>query len=258
MTGSGGEHHDSRAWRDPATIQPTADRAHDASHELSRMLSESLGWLHMARRSLSAFRLLAGSMAHADWSLSAANVALDRINDLVHAAMQGPALGLGSPLLAECPAVSLRDAVQHAAEACRGRSDAQGTEVLVRSTLECGSMPSGCLYAVVLGLIRAGLDSIGRAGGEGRLEVLSWIESDGTTVQLCVDVRDDGLDIASRKRPETEDNLAMACTVAREFGGSVVFLPTVTGEGERRGVTARVRCPAEMLGSGRSLGRRET
>lgn len=256
MLGTSGGNGDSRAYRDPAAIAEAVERAQRSSDELGRLLSETLGWLQMARRSLSAFRLRAGSVVHMDVSLSAADVALDRMNDLVHAAMQGPSLGIGSPLLSDCPPVTLRDAVRHAADDCVARAESQGTDVVVRTTLQCGAIASGAMYAVVLGVLRWTLDSIGKAGGECVVEVLSWVEPGPAGDVLCVEIRDDGPGLKLRPTCAQSDSLAIAMHVAREHAGTLELEEAGSGP-EQRGVCVRVRCPAQTQGGSRRVGRIE-
>ncbi|QOJ01564.1 MAG: HAMP domain-containing histidine kinase [Phycisphaeraceae bacterium] len=138
-------------------------------HEMSNLLDGSLRCLSLARRTLCANDAWASDpqATRVQRQLDAASTALEQMAGLVHAALQGPSLALGSPMLAGTRGITLGEALDHAAEVVRPRAAELGVQVSVAATDAARAAPAGPLYLVLLNGIKNAVESIARAeGGE--------------------------------------------------------------------------------------------
>ncbi len=135
-------------------------------HELRNLADGSLRCLSLARRSLCASDAWAKDPAaeRVQRQLDAATTALEQMAGLAHAALQGPALPLGSPLLAAARPVSLGEAIEHAAEVVRPLADDLGVSLSTSVTEPAAECPAGPLYLPILNGLRNALESIERLG----------------------------------------------------------------------------------------------
>ncbi len=225
--------------------------------ELASLLDGSLRCIAAAQRSLPAGELMARDpqAAAAGKQLRAAAVALEVMCGLVHNAMQGPTLAIGSPLLSKSPPITLAEAVEHAVEVIRPSAEAQRTAVEVHVDAQVGGAPAGPLYVVVLAASRHALESVrraarGKAGG-GRVEIEARCErlpSDavGTISDervIVIDIRDNGEGPNGEASEWGEGfGLSLARSVVTGLGGTMELL-TGRGAGARRGAVVRVRTP---------------
>lgn len=253
MQGPSPHNRGSRSHRlatDPSSIEPVIERAAKSVQTSERVLDDSLAWLAVARGSLAAFCIKAGDLATGELGdhLHSASAALDKLNSLVHAAMQGPGISIGSAMLAGCEPIRVTEAIQHAVDNCRPRSDELRVVVAVHCSAECDSAPSGPMYAALLGALRAALDAIAHSGGIGRIDVLAWVQNltskpDGPR-RLIVEVRDDGVSLQEREAIEEDAQLSMAAGLLVGSGGTLHQLSRPErARCERVGATTRMECP---------------
>lgn len=248
---------------DPRSIEPVVERAAASVAGSKRALDDSIAWLSVARGELAAYRVKAGVLATGDLAnhLESATAALEKLNALVHAAMQGPSLSIGSMMLSGCEPVTVAEAIQHAVETCRPRSDELRVVVAIHCSAECDAAPMGPVYAALLGSLRSALDSIAVSGGIGRIDVLAWVQNlssraDGPR-RLIVEVRDDGRSLERRVPIEDDAQLAMAAGLLHDAGGSLHQLSRPErSRCERVGATTRLECPIPARDI-RPIGRRE-
>ncbi len=235
---------------DPRSIEPVVERAAGSVDSARRVLDDSLAWLAVARGELAAYRVKAGVLGSGAHSthLESAAAALEKLNSLVHAAMQGPSVPLGSTMLSGCEPVTVSEAIAHAVESTRPRSDELRVVVATHCSAECESTPSGPVYAAVLGALRSALDSIATSGGLGRIDILAWVQNlsskqDGPR-RLIVEVRDDGKPLQEREAIDQDAQLAMAAGVLHDSGGTLHQLSRPErARCERVGATTRLECP---------------
>jgi hypothetical protein len=239
------------------------DRAAMSVGSAQRVLDDSLAWLTVARGELAAYRVKAGVLGSGELSshLESASAALDRLNALVHAAMQGPSVPIGSMMLSGCEPICVTEAVAHAVEASRPRSDELRVVVATHCSAECESTPSGPVYAAVLGALRSALDSIASSGGIGRVDILAWVQNLTSRPEgprrLIVEVRDDGRALQHRDPIDQDPQLAMAAGLLHDAGGTLHQLSRPErARCERVGATTRLECPIPGRDS-RPIGREE-
>lgn len=166
--------------RGAAPAQPDATRTpmqveqlERLAHELNNLLDGSIRNVGLARRAIEGQGSSAGGAGVDDIKrrLDTATFALERMADLVHASMQGGAQPLGSPHLTEAAPITIGEAATHAVEVAR--PEAQEYRVALAAEIEAAAagIPAGPLYPVILNGVRNSLESIGRAGGIGRVVV---------------------------------------------------------------------------------------
>src|SRR5205807_1179692 len=89
--------------------------------ELSGLLEDSMITLGRAKKSLTGEHVLeAATAGEVEKQLLNAATGLERMSELVHAAMQGPNVSIGSSALSRARPVRLGEAVEHAVELLRG------------------------------------------------------------------------------------------------------------------------------------------
>lgn len=253
-----------RPSRTPGDPMRSVDVIHGIGalvQELASLVDGSMRCIAAAQRSLPTGELMARDpqAAAATKQLRAAAAALEVMCGLVHNAMQGPTLAIGSPLLSRSPPVTLAEAVDHAVEVIRPAAEAQRTAVEVHVEADAAVAPSGPLYVVVLTATRHALESVrraarGKAGG-GRVEIEVRCErlapeaggTNGEERVIVIDIRDSGDGPAGEATEWGEGfGLSLARSVVAGIGGTMELLPGC-GAGARRGSVVRVRTPYPVV-----------
>lgn len=138
-------------------------------HELSNLVDGSLRCLGLARRSLCGSDLWAQDpqAERVQRQLDAASAALEQMAGLVHAALQGPSLSIGSPMVSGTRPVTLGEAIEHAVEVAKPRASELGIDVRFSSTDLASTAPAGPLYLVILNGVKNAIESIERTAAQG-------------------------------------------------------------------------------------------
>lgn len=246
----------------PQAAYDTAEAIRGLVSRLSSLLDESMDHVDRARGAVAGGTVLnAATIAVAERHLHAAADGLERMSGLVHAAMQGKNLPLGSPSLSRTRPVTLGEAVEHAAEVCRPLAERAGVALRVDVAPALAEAPCGALYTVALNAIQNAIESVARRGGHGRVDVElrpepAPREAYGRDERMwCVlDVRDDGAGVPpgvepsrvfdmgfTTKRGGAGLGLAVARSVVQGMGGGIELL--ARGDNER-GCLLRVRFPS--------------
>jgi signal transduction histidine kinase len=237
---------------DPVDSPFAVERLTGLTHDLAGLLDGSLRCLLLARRSLAA----AGPRAElqtARRQIETVYQALERMADLVHAAMSG-AGGMASVMQRKQPSMTLGDSILHAADVLLPEAEQNGIAIETRISDRAGCLPVGPLYTVVLNAMRNALESIERAQTDparlnadarsprnapvhgGLIEVYADVgpASAAGVIILHIEIRDDGHGVESEesarravdvgyttKRGSLGIGLALAHDVVREVGGSI-------------------------------------
>lgn len=237
------------------------DRLAAFLHEMRNLLDGSLRYVLLAQKSLSTSG--EDAVGSARRQLEIAGEALERLSGLTHAAMQGPSLTLGSALLAGAKPVTLGEAVEHAAAVVRPLADEDATTLHVRVAPAIVAQPAGPLYAVILNGLKNAVESVRRAGGRGRVELVA-LPSHGTgspdahaRAWVDLEITDTGAGVRDHEavrrvfdegRPARSDGsglgLAVARGVVRELGGHIELRTrTDLKDLKRPGAALRVVAP---------------
>ncbi len=225
---------------DPADGPYAIERITTLSHELRNLLDGSMRCLGLARRSLGAAGVGAEELEAARRQVETVYGALERMADLVHAAMKGSASVVGSPTMNPTRPITIAEAAAHAIDVLTPEADERKVTFDLRVSTEAMQVPSGPLYSVILNGLRNALEAIARAHHApetgGRIDVLIGLQPlPGTDVDLLlIDIADDGQGLASdRDAVRALDfgisakpgglgvGLALARDVVREVGGSL-------------------------------------
>jgi signal transduction histidine kinase len=145
---------------DPADAPFALERLTVLSHELNNLLDGSLRCLGLARRSIKALPTHAAEVEGARRQLDTVYGALERMADLVNAAMRGTSAVVGSPALSPKRAITLAEAVTHAADVIFPEAQELGVTVRVDLAAAVGPLPIGPLYSVLLNGLRNAMESI--------------------------------------------------------------------------------------------------
>ncbi|MCK6478128.1 MAG: hypothetical protein L6Q35_15010, partial [Phycisphaerales bacterium] len=124
---------------DPTAAPEVLERFNKLVHEMASLLDGSLRWLGLAHRTIDQARNPTSgndlpaedALDQASWQIETARGALERMADLVHAAMQSAGLPLGSRLLVSTQPVGLLDALSHAARVIAPEAGDRGVTIHV-------------------------------------------------------------------------------------------------------------------------------
>jgi signal transduction histidine kinase len=253
--------------RPEATDGPFAiERLTTLTHELNNLLDGSLRCLSLARRSLTAGRVAAHSTHHATELLDTVYAALERMADLVHAAMRGSASVVGSPTITPAQPITIGEALRHAADVVTPEAEEHDTRIAVTVRPEAEHLPAGPLYSVVLNAFRNALESIQRARakspGPGHILAALGLQPmgdhrGGGIDLLVLEIADDGAGISpgaeaaqafdfgwTSKPGGLGVGLALSREIVREVGGTIELLPHPSAPaGPRPGAVLRIVYP---------------
>jgi signal transduction histidine kinase len=269
-------HRTNRAGDSPAALYADVDHLTSLLAQIGSLAEGSLKCVDQAKRSLAADALFdATHGAEIERELSGAAESLERMAELVHAAMQNSAQSIGSPQLSRARPVTLGEALQHAVEVLGKRARERMTEVAVTLAPGVGALPAGAMYTVILNGLQNALESISRRGGNGKVEVA--VRHDAapsgrgygrdTRDWYVLEITDDGagppegpdlsrvFNLGYTTKPRGAGvGLAVARSVVNGMGGTIELLPRKDEAGATRGAVLRARFPAPINSSNLTLG----
>jgi len=241
--------------------------------KLDSLLDGSKSTLETLKGKLSGESILEmATIGEVEKRITTAAQALERMSELVHNAMQGPSLSIGSAALARSRPVTLAEAVAHAVELLTPMAGQRGVEFNVQLAPTVGDLPSGALYTVVLNAMQNAVESISRRGVRGRIDIT--VRHDRAPViggygrdtrdWLLLEIADDGaglpagtdssryFDLGFSTKPRgTGVGLAVARNVVQGMGGTIELAPR---EGVRGGAILRVKFPSPAAAGSMRLG----
>jgi signal transduction histidine kinase len=241
--------------------------------KLDALLDGSKNTLETLKGKLSGESVLEMAIAgEVEKRLTTAAQALERMSELVHSAMQGPSLSIGSAALARSRPVTLAEAVAHAVELLTPMARQRGVDFHVELAPTVADLPSGALYTVVLNAMQNAVESISRRGVRGRIDIT--VRQDRAPViggygrdtrdWYLLEISDDGaglpagtdssryFDLGFSTKPRgTGVGLAVARNVVQGMGGTIELTPR---EGVRGGAVLRVKFPSPAAAGSMRLG----
>lgn len=216
------------------------------THDLANLLDGSMRCLGLARRALG--RELAGvgadEIEETRRQVDTVYGALERMADLVHAAMRGSASVVSSSE-GGARTITLQEAIAHAARVVAPEALDLRVRIDVSFADELAGVPAGPLYTVVLNGLRNALESIARLPESarrdgGRVQVLALARQSTKSSRrfVIIEVLDDGAGIrsaakgarafrigSSSKPGGLGVGLALAREVVRELAGTIELGP---------------------------------
>jgi len=259
---------------DPADAPFAVERLAALGHELGNLLDGSMRCLSLARRSLGNTAIQTEEERSVQRHLGTVYGALERMADLVHAAMKGSSSVVGSATLCPSQPITLETAITHAADVVGPEAAERGIQIVLSISPDAASLSAGPLYSVILNGLRNAIESIVRAQPRdvgvrtGSVEVSATLKPVGPVDDASIDlvlleIRDDG-----RGLPGTEDpnrafdfgyttkpggagvGLALAREVVREYGGMIELVRrTDRGSPTRPGAILKVAYPMARKGT---------
>ncbi|HYE62148.1 MAG TPA: HAMP domain-containing sensor histidine kinase [Phycisphaerales bacterium] len=241
--------------------------------KLDSLLDGSKTTLDTLKSKLSGESVLEIAMAgEVEKRLTTAAQALERMSELVHNAMQGPSLSIGSASLARSRPVTLAEAIDHAVELLTPMAKRRGVDFHLDLVPAVASLPAGALYTVVLNALQNAVESISRRGVRGRVDIS--VRHDRAPViggygrdtrdWYLLEVTDDGaglpanvdsarlFDLGFTTKPRASGvGLAVARNVVQGMGGTIELAPR---EGVRGGAILRVKFPSPAASGTLRLG----
>ena len=249
---------------DPVDGPFAIERLTVLTHELGNLLDGSMRCLSLARRALTGDNSDNEAVDGARKRIETALHALERMADLVHAAMKGSASVVGSPALAPNPPIRLDEAIGHAADVVGPEADDRGIDVNVHIDGRVAEVPAGPLYAVILNGLRNAIESIARLPASdrgGHIDLRASIKpvspSDEPGLDLIlIEITDDGRGFMGHGDPNQAFalgfttkpgslgvGLALSREVVREIGGMIELAHRDTRTPGRPGAALRIVYP---------------
>lgn len=243
----------------PASAQ--VDRLSDLLGELRTLLDGSRALVQHAKRELAgnAPLLASGGAQEVERDLAAAVERLDRMVELVHAAMQNASKPLGSPALARARPVTLGEAVQHAVEVLAPMAAANHVRLTTSMGPAVDCLPAGALYTVILNTVQNAIESVARSNRPGEVRISARADAPPQGVGYgrdgrdwyVLEITDDGggppaeparcFDLGyTTKAKGSGVGLAVARSVVQGMGGTIDLARRTDGPG----AVLRVRFPA--------------
>jgi len=252
----------------PDSASNQVDRLSALVHELDNLLDGSLRCVSLAARTLDGSIGAVGlaEIESVRKQLETASKALERMAGMVHAAMQGRAIPIGTVLDGDAPAVTLAEAIEHAADVMRHSATAHQTTIELHIDEAVGINPSGPIYPAVLNGLKNALESIEAAGGRGTVSVHCRAETGprtrtkGPIQWACIEILDDGTGIPrgvtssrlfdagySTKSDGRGIGLALSRSLLERMGGHAEISPRDDRSDHRRpGAVLSMRFPVTV------------
>lgn len=255
------------------------DRVAALVHELDNLLDGSLRCVSLAVRTLNAQpgQVGLGEIDSVRHQLETAAKALERMAGLVHAAMRGRSFSIGSLTTDNAPTVTLRDAIEHAADVMRLSAQQHHTAVQVDIDPTITDCPAGPIYSALLNGIKNAVESVAAAGGRGCVHVVCRVEATsqhrarvaGSTRQwIRINIIDDGAGLARgvsasklfdagyTTKPDGHGiGLALTRSILERMGGHAELSAREDTSPRRPGAVLTLRFPVtESLADDRKVG----
>ncbi|CAG0999087.1 Sensor protein CitS [Phycisphaerales bacterium] len=149
------------------------DRLGDLLCEMRSLLDGSRRLVERAKQELSerASTLATGGAGDVARDLAATAQSLERMAELVHAAMQNASSPIGSPALQRARPVTLGEAVAHAVEVLAPLATRKTVRLSIQTGPAVDALPAGALYTVILNGLQNAIESVAARGGEGNVRV---------------------------------------------------------------------------------------
>lgn len=240
---------------DPVHAPARVERVHALVHELKGLLDGSSRCLGLALQSIAAVEVASDELRVAHLQLETVQCALDRMGDLVHAAMIGPDASIGSALATQGRAVTVAEAVRHAAEVLRPFAAEHRQEIRVRLEAGLEAIPAGPLYVVFLNGLRNAVESASLAKAPGHVTISARLLEDPVRPSLLIEIEDQGPGLPGSVPPArlfepgvttkpkgSGLGLALSRQIVLDLGGTVDLMDGF-GPEERPGAILRVWCP---------------
>lgn len=250
---------------------PAVERLERLLHELRTLLDASRSLVDHAKKGLGthAVSLASGGATEVERDLTATAQRLDKMADLVHAAMQNATKPLGSPALARARPVTLAEAVQHALDVLTPMATAHQVRLSSTGGPLMEALPAGALYTVVLNGLQNAVEAVAARGGPGSVSLILRPDAaptgsgygKDTRDWFVLEITDDGIgppqstsrcfDLGFSTKPRGAGvGLAVARSVVQGMGGTIELAPRPhTG-----GALLRVRFPSLANTSALTLG----
>lgn len=228
-----------------AGMVPVADKLTSLAHDLNNLLDGSMRQLALARRSLDAeLSAVAGEdLESVRQHVDTAYHAMERMCDLLHAALSGAASGVGSPTMVRGRAISLAEAAEHALAVVAPMALDASARLERRIDPAAGQVPAGAVYPLILNALRNAVESVQRGGRGGVVELAVAVSSqDAGPPMVTLEVRDSGAGLDASLPPARVFEpgvsskpggfglgLAISAEVVRELGGTVELVPMREG-----------------------------
>lgn len=237
--------------------------------DLHRLLDQSIEHVDRAKNTLTGEGVVtAAAAAVVERHLASAADDLERMAELVHAAMQGKATPLGSHNLSRSRPVTLGEAISHALDVCKPLAAKHSVTCNLSLAPALAGLPSGAMYTVALNAIQNAIEAVARTNQPGTVDL--ELRPDAAPreaaygrdqrVWCVLDIRDSGAGLPKHVDPKrvfdlgftTKPNgagvgLGVARSVVQGMGGTIELTARAQQHAGAVGCLLRVRFPCVTL-----------
>lgn len=153
----------------PEATYTQVDRLSELLREMRSLLDGSRQLVAHAKQELS--ERTPGGEGDVERNLAGAAERLERMAELVHAAMQNASRPLGSPTLHRARPVTLGEAVSHAVEVLAPMAAQRSVRLATQTGPAVDALPAGALYTVILNGLQNAIESVAARGGAGNVRI---------------------------------------------------------------------------------------
>jgi len=253
----------------PRASYTGVDKLGSLLQDLHRLLDQSIEHVDRAKNTLTSESVVtAAAAAVVERHLASAADELERMAELVHAAMQGKATPLGSANLSRARPVTLGEAISHALDVCKPLAAKHRVTCNLTLAPSLSGLPSGAMYTVALNAIQNAIEAVARTNQPGTVDL--ELRPDAAPreaaygrdqrVWCVLDIRDSGAGLPKNVDPRrvfdlgftTKPNgagvgLGVARSVVQGMGGTVELSARSQTMPDEKGCLFRVRFPCVTL-----------
>ena len=182
---------------------------------------------------------------------------LQEVSELVHTAMQGSSVPIGSSMSTLRRPVDVSEAVHHACEVVKMHTPELAIQFTIELTSNVGIIPSGSLYAAILAGVRHSAHSIENAGGSGTIKISARLKTvalpthNYEAVELVIE--DDG------NGPVDDEGVSGSISLCKAIvhdAGGALELKTNGGRAPRVGSILKMNVPKPIDWASITLGKK--
>lgn len=236
------------------------DRVAALIHDLNNMLDGSLRCIASAQRALDPGSTDPDAIDHARTRVELVRASLERMLEMLHAAMRSVHNKMGTSSLMPMHPITLGETIAHAAEVLRPEAFELGITIQTSVDPAVANSPAGPIYTVLLNGIKNAIESIercpGRKGGAIELAATLASQSNATNTEanaIQITITDDGVGLQSHEAAIAFEpgvtakphGLGLGLSIAREVIRSIEGRVSLVAHAPHAGATLTIIFPIQ-------------
>ncbi len=236
------------------------DRVAALIHDLNNMLDGSLRCIASAQRALDPGSTDPDAIDHARTRVELVRASLERMLEMLHAAMRSVHNKMGTSSLMPMHPITLGETIAHAAEVLCPEAFELGITIQTSVDPAVANSPAGPIYTVLLNGIKNAIESIerrpGRKGGAIELAATPAAQTDATNTEanaIQITITDNGVGLQSHEAAIAFEpgvtakphGLGLGLSIAREVMRSIEGRISLVAHAPHTGATLTIIFPIQ-------------